>query len=367
MSDVLVLGGGIVGLLSALELTKRDLNVTVIDGGPPPASWAGGGILSPLFAWRHSSFLNRLTHDGVSRYQALVLMLEESGFLDRKEVLHLGGMWVQVAGPELTRAQRWAEAWGMDCHEMESPGSRIGHGAGGLFFPGLGNIRNPRMLKALRAYLAAKGVGFVREYIRRVELLSSGAKLHGEIGQYRSDTVVVAAGYNAAALLAETGVSVPLFPAKGEMLLFQVAPGDVPSVILTEAGYLIPRADGAVLVGSTLRKGDASHYPTVQGRHQLISLAARLSPVLAEKKPSYHWAGVRPGCERDYPYLGLLPGAKGVYVAAGHYRNGLVSAPGSAELLAQLICGESPFTDPEPYSLSSASPSSRSSSSFFNR
>ncbi|HIL23214.1 MAG TPA: FAD-binding oxidoreductase, partial [Alcanivorax sp.] len=70
MSDVLVLGGGIVGLLSALELTKRDLNVTVIDGGPPPASWAGGGILSPLFAWRHSSFLNRLTHDGVSRYQA---------------------------------------------------------------------------------------------------------------------------------------------------------------------------------------------------------------------------------------------------------------------------------------------------------
>lgn len=367
MSDVLILGGGIVGLLSALELTKRDLSVTVIDGGPPPASWAGGGILSPLFAWRHSSFLNQLTHDGVSRYQSLVLMLEERGFLGKEEVLHLGGMWVQVAGQELVLARRWAEEWALDCQEMALSDSKIISGSGGLFFPGLGNIRNPRMLKALRAYLAANGVRFLREHIRRVELLSSGAKLHGEVGQYRSDRVVVAAGYNTASLLAETAVTPPLFPAKGEMLLFQTAPGNIPSVILTEAGYLIPRADGAVLVGSTLRKGDATHYPTVQGRHQLMSLAARLSPVLAEKKPSHHWAGVRPGCERDYPYLGLLPGAKGVYVAAGHYRNGLVSAPASAELLAQLITGEQTFTDPNPYSLSSASPSSRSSSSFFNR
>lgn len=74
MADVLVVGGGIVGLLSALNLSDRGLSVTVIDAGGqrPPASWAGGGILSPLFAWRYPDPMNRLTHDATARYRALV-------------------------------------------------------------------------------------------------------------------------------------------------------------------------------------------------------------------------------------------------------------------------------------------------------
>ncbi|HAB08051.1 MAG TPA: oxidoreductase, partial [Alcanivorax sp.] len=99
MADVLVVGGGIVGLLSALNLSDRGLSVTVIDAGGqrPPASWAGGGILSPLFAWRYPDPMNRLSHDATARYRALVDRLQGKAGL-RASDLHHSGLWVAVDG-----------------------------------------------------------------------------------------------------------------------------------------------------------------------------------------------------------------------------------------------------------------------------
>lgn len=368
MSDVLILGGGIVGLLSALELTQRGRKVTIVDGGSPPASWAGGGILSPLHAWRCSRFLNQLTVDGVARYRRLVDVLECGGYTQVGGLLNQGGMWVQGLEDELDDASRWATSWGVEHAFMSSadiPGKLVRKDLQGIFFPGLGNVRNPGLLKALRAYLCDRGVVMEHANVSAVSSVEKGAHVAAVDGrQWRADQAVICAGFGTAGLLEKMGVSLPLFPAKGEMLLYQLSPGDVSAVMLTDEGYLIPRNDGAVLVGSTLRKGDASHYPTVAGRYALERLAQQLMPGLVETKPCYHWAGVRPGCDRDYPYLGPLPHANGIYVATGHYRNGLVAAPASAELLVQGMCGESPFVDPSPYSVPS---SSRSSSSFLRR
>ncbi|MEP4373215.1 MAG: FAD-dependent oxidoreductase, partial [Alloalcanivorax venustensis] len=166
--------------------------------------------------------------------------------------------------------------------------------------------------------------------------------------------VLRCAGAWTSALLAPLGVRLPLFPAKGEMLLYRLPPGRVPTIVLTDEGYLIPRADGAVLAGSTLNPGDATTHPTVTGRWALQAMAASLLPELASVTPSHHWAGVRPGSDRDWPYLGPVPGTSGVFAAAGLHRNGLVAAPASAELLVRLMCGETPSLDPADYSLSGA-------------
>ncbi|MEQ3637184.1 FAD-dependent oxidoreductase [Alcanivorax sp.] len=371
MSDVLVVGGGIVGLLGALELTRRGRKVTILDAPVPypPASWAGGGILSPLYAWRYSDAMNRLSVDAFSRYQQILDECVAAEIPGCNAVLHGGGLWVKTAGEDAVRAHQWAERWRVPVRAMSAgnlmPGATVG---AGFLFPSLGNIRNPSLLKILRTYLQKLEVRFELAEVNQVLPSVYGGRVVATDGrQWQSDTVVISAGHAAAELLSSMKTGLPLFPAKGEMLLYRMKPDKVPAVMLTERGYMIPRQDGSVLVGSTLRKGDNTTYPTVAGRYQLERLAAGLWPELASSTPAFHWAGVRPGCKRDIPFIGPVPGTHGIFAAVGHYRNGLVSAPASAELLAQLITGEQPFIDPEPYSLSLASPPSRSSSSFFNR
>ncbi|WP_272961742.1 NAD(P)/FAD-dependent oxidoreductase [Alcanivorax jadensis] len=365
MREVVIVGGGIVGLLSAFELTKREIPATVIDqseGGL--ASWAGGGILSPLYAWRYSDAMNRLTFDAMARYRGL--FSELVGRCLEWSDLHQGGLWVHVDTKEMNTVKDWAGKWGVLSETLSGsdllPSFPFSEG---VFFPDLGNVRNPRLLKALRSYLASRGVSFIRDKVVSLLPRQKGAALETQNGLVlNAENVIFCAGVGSSKLLSMLGVSLPMFPVKGEMLLYHLTPSRVPSVMLTQSGYLIPRADGAVLVGSTLIRGDCTTYPTVSGRYQLEAVAANLLPELASRTPAHHWAGVRPGSEVDYPYIGAVPGCNGVFAAAGHYRNGLVSAPATAELLVQMMCGERPNIDPAPYSLS---PGLRSRSSFFNR
>lgn len=361
MADVLIVGGGIIGLLSAFELVKRGRQVTLVDAPArhAPASWAGGGILSPLFHWRRADALNRLALDGPRRYRALMRRLGDAGGL-RDADLHESGLWVAASGDEAARARGWAAAWRQPCVAAPLGAHLPGGGEReGLWFPEVSNIRNPRLLKALRAWLRAHGVKWIKAHAMAVRPAARGGELCLEGGErLKAPAILVSAGAWSPALLKPLGIDVPLFPVKGEMLLYRLTPGRVPAIVLTESGYLIPRADGAVLVGSTLREGDDSSAITVAGRRALETTAAAILPLLAEQRPEHHWAGVRPGCARDWPYMGELPGTRGLFAAVGHYRNGLVAAPASAELMAQLICGEQPFLDPADYSFSgSLSPS----------
>ena len=116
MADVLIVGGGIVGLLSALSHTERGRRVTLVDAPAerPPASWAGGGILAPLFAWRYPAAMNRLTVDGPARYRALVSSLTGYDGL-REDDLCDSGLWVEAPGEECRRALDWARDWGQRC------------------------------------------------------------------------------------------------------------------------------------------------------------------------------------------------------------------------------------------------------------
>ncbi len=360
MDDVLIIGGGIVGSLSALELADRGRRVTLLDvpRRHPPASWAGGGILSPLYHWRYPEPMNRLTLDGPRRYRELVRRLAGNG-LDPSDLCE-SGLWVEADGAEAERGLAWARAHDQRCLaaplSAHLPNGRAGQG---LWFPEIGNIRNPRMLKALHAGLRERGVTWIEARATAVWPGERGGEVRLDNGERRrASTLLISAGAWSPDLLDALGVTVPLFPAKGEMLLYRLAPGQVPSTILTEQGYLIPRADGAVLAGSTLRKDDASTSPTAEGRRTLETMAAGILPMLAARRPDHHWAGVRPGSARDWPWLGEVPGTRGVFAAVGHHRNGLVSAPASAELLAQLMCGESPLLDPADYAFEPSSASS---------
>ena len=121
------------------------------------------------------------------------------------------------------------------------------------------------------------------------------------------------------------------------MLLYKAEPGLINHIILNKKRYLIPRRDGRVLVGSTLENAGFNKLTTDEARQSLKNSALELVPELANYPIEAQWAGLRPGSPRGIPYMGVYPGIENLWVCSGHFRNGLVLAPASAEFMTALV------------------------------
>jgi glycine oxidase len=120
-------------------------------------------------------------------------------------------------------------------------------------------------------------------------------------------------------------------------------------MVLAKGRYAIPRRDGHILIGSTLEHAGFDKAPTENALDSLKASAVELLPALAEAVPVGHWGGLRPGSPEGIPFIGAVPGFEGLWLNCGHYRNGLVLAPASCQLLADLMLGRQPIIDPAPY------------------
>jgi glycine oxidase len=138
-------------------------------------------------------------------------------------------------------------------------------------------------------------------------------------------------------------------PIRGQMLLFKLAPGMLDTILYRKGLYLIPRRDGHVLVGSTLEDAGFDKATDDATRQRLQAAATELLPALAGQAPVQHWAGLRPGSPDNLPVIDRHPDFDNVFVNVGHYRYGVTLAPASAELLVDLMEGNTPALDPAPY------------------
>lgn len=354
---VLVIGGGVIGLLSAYQLADAGLEVQVLEQGNVgrEASWAGGGIVTPLYPWRYSPAVTALAHWSQDFYPRLgERLLAESGI--DPEVYVTGLYWLDLEDED--EALDWAKRAGrpltaVDIQSVHRAVPPLGPGfSHAVYMPGVANVRNPRLLKSLREALLrmpnvtllenAKATGFVREAERIVGVTTVS-------GELRADLVLVAAGAWSGGLLASLGLQLPVKPMKGEMVLFKCAEDFLPSMVLAKGRYAIPRRDGHVLVGSTLEDVGFDKTPTEEALESLRASAVELLPALADAEVVKHWAGLRPGSPEGIPYIGPVPGFEGLWLNCGHFRNGLVLAPASCQLLADLLLGREPIIDPAPY------------------
>lgn len=357
MTDIVIVGGGVIGLLSALQLASAGQRVRLLEAGDAgkEASWAGGGIVSPLYPWRYETAISALADWSQAFYPELGAQLAAQTGID-PEVYQSGLYWLDL--DDEADALSWAQR-----HERElrpvaleqvfaAVPALARRFSRALFMPEVANVRNPRLLKALRAALQQMSNVQLIEQCPVNGFLREGDRICGvqtAKGDMRADQVVVAAGAWSAELLATLGLALPVEPVKGQMILYKCAADFLPSMVLAGGRYAVPRRDGHVLVGSTLEHAGFDKTATAAALESLRESAEGLLPALRDAEVVRHWAGLRPGSPDGIPYIGPVAGLEGLWLNCGHYRNGLVLAPASCRLLADLMLGNEPIIDPMPY------------------
>lgn len=359
--DITIIGGGIMGLLTARECRLAGASVRVIEKGAigQESSWAGGGILLPIYPWRQHQAITDLVIQSLKLYPDLVASIQETTQKDPEFVQ--SGMLI-CKNPDLSDAVNWCEtnkiAYGNPPqvfyeqfqHAFDQP----------LWLPEIHQARNPRLLKAVHANLIDLNVEFITHSeltqlhidSHRVQAIST------RNGDYPVDQLVITTGAWTGTLWQQLFIDHPtvqpdIQPIKGQMLLFDALPDTLTTMILDGAHYLIPRIDGKIIAGSTVEQCGFDKNIDAETLEYLSAFAQQLLPALKHYPIVAHWAGLRPGTEQGIPYIALHPTLENLSINAGHFRNGLTMAPASAQLITDLILKRSPQIAPEPYQFDS--------------
>ncbi len=355
---VVLIGGGIIGLLSAYSLACRGVAVTLLERQAlgRESSWAGGGIVSPLYPWRYSPAVTALARWSQAFYPQLGERLLALTGTD-PEVYVTGLYWLDLEDEPEALAWGQSEQQPLQAVSLASVRQAVpALGPGfqrALYLPEVANVRNPRLVKALAQALRQMPNVDIREHCGVDGFVLEGGRVCGvqsSLGEIRGDRVVVAAGAWSGELLKPLGVALPVEPVKGQMLLYRCAEDFLSHMVLAKGRYAIPRRDGHVLVGSTLEYAGFDKTPTEQALASLQASAQELLPALAAAPLVGHWAGLRPSSPSGVPFIGPVAEYPGLWLNCGHFRNGLVLAPASCQLLADLLLDQAPSLDPGPYS-----------------
>ena len=348
-SDVIVVGGGVIGCTIAYELTRRDATVTLVERGPigREASWASAGIISlpSRLDWRPERIeLGRLS---LARYPSLVAELEERTGI-AIEYRRPGELTIAVveahAALERERAT-WQRAQGFLLEELTPTAARAlepalpPHLLAAWFTPDVGSLSVYRLTQALATAAQQQGatvlpetpVGSIVDRDGRV----TGVRLAER--EMTAPTVVLATGAWTRFFGDALGEPLPTRPIKGQLIAFGNAPVRPSRVVTGHGGYVRPRLDGTTIVAATEEDVGFDKRVTGEGVAWLLDLTRTLCPALLHGELVDSWSGLRPGSDTKEPLIGPVPGYEGLWVAAGHFRTGAKEAPATGELVATSI------------------------------
>ena len=354
--DVLIVGGGVIGLSIARELNRHGIkSITVIDGAEcaAEASWAAGGMLAPQAEADEAGPFFDLCMSSRDLYPSLAEeLLGETGIdveLDRA-----GTLYVAFTGDDSEMVRERYElqrSAGLEVELMDAASVRAAEPNlspdvfEALYFAGDWQVDNRKLCAALRRYCEINGVE-IRENTRVVEVIASGGKAVGvrtDAETLMAAEVVVAAGaWTSSILLGPRPIPVDLEPVLGQMIAFRGPTRIIQRVVYSSDGYIVPRRDGRVLAGSTTEKTGFRRKTTEIAAASIFSMACRIAPALRDLVIEDHWCGLRPRAADGFPVIGRIEGMDGLFIATGHYRNGILLAPITAAIAAESIIRNEP-------------------------
>jgi glycine oxidase len=353
--DVLILGGGVIGLSCAYFLARSGVRVEVVDKGDfgQEASWAGAGVLPPTSVDHSETPYDLLRAHGIAMFPALSKELRERTGIDNGFLVSGGLEFVPAKGDD---NKEWhGDGTRCEClddsalHRLEpalSPNVRQAH-----FLPDMAQLRNPRHVKALLAGCESHQVQLragcpIHAFERdgdRITAVRTG------IGPVAADRFLIAAGAWSDGLLEQFGFQPGIHPVRGQIALLNTGAPRMRRILCKGKRYMVPRPDGRILVGSTEENAGFDKRPTAGAIADLLSFAASLVPSLAGAHLERCWAGLRPGTPDELPVLGPVPGIANLFVAAGHFRSGIMMSPSTALVMKELLLGEPLTLSLEPF------------------
>jgi glycine oxidase len=360
MSDVAVIGAGVVGLSVAYELAGRGLTVRLFDQSQPgqEASWAGAGMLPP------GNPSTELSPEARLRGASHSLWTDWAGGLLDETGIDTGyrrcGSWELRREGRADALDAEVATWRAEGVLVEpvEPGDLPDREAAlapditaAYRLPEFGQVRNPRLLKALLAGCLARGVrihGGTAVY----DFLISGDRVRGvrtAQGDFDAEHVLVSAGAWSGRLLGRMPNPPAVRPLRGQVVLLQQLPLPLTRVINVGLRYIVPRGDGRILVGSTEEAVGFEKRNTAGGVAELLAFATQMVPQLERATIERTWSGLRPQSADGWPYLGRMPGFANLWIATGHFRSGLQLSPITAVSMADLIVGDDPLVDLLPF------------------
>ena len=352
--DVIVIGAGVIGTSIASQLAKAGVKVVVVDrgrvGGQSTGASAGMIQLNPDRSTPPA--LYELQQESARLYPALASELRERTGMD---IGYRAAPLLHVALHEEDEAHlRAHRAWQLD------------HGVGVAWLDGAAALDlEPALNPAVRAALyypndyqllplvfaqalarAAVDLGAVlREGASVDRLLTEGDRVLGvAIGgeTVHAGEVVIAGGAWASSWTETLRTPIPIRPVRGQMLALRTLDSGLRNVVSSNDGYMLTKPDGSTYVGTTVEDVGYDARPTAAGIGGLLARVPRLAPRLADATFYRAWAGLRPGTSDGRPLIGRLPGWDGVTIAAGHFRDGILLAPITGELVTDLLARRRP-------------------------
>jgi len=371
-NDIIIIGAGIIGCAIAYRLAKQGLSVIVIEKGEPgqEASWAAAGMLAPQAEISHSipdtliqlfEASHRLYPDFVSELESQTgtrIPYRSCGSIlaarDYPEAKVLSGLFEKLS----RRGTQIEEITPDRMRDIEPELADTIETA--LLLPNDRHVNNRNLVQSLVAAAEQKGVQFITRSavtgftVEKNRIVS----VHFEDRELSSDLVINCAGCWAGLFAPEKQPGIPVRPVRGQIVCLQVNPQKLRHLIHSSSVYMVPWPDGRTLVGATMENAGYEKINTAWGVQHLLERAMKLVPALQQAQVVDYWAGLRPDTPDNLPILGGTDIAN-YYVATGHFRNGILLAPITAELMAELILNGKTRIPLEPFHLSRFTDQSR--------
>jgi len=365
-ADVVIVGGGVIGLTSAYELATRGASVTVVDRSQlgTEASWAGAGMLPPALLGGIDP-LKKLHRDSIERWSTLTAELIEQTGIDNG-YNNCGALQIRINGSDQITsdiAEYQLQGVPVQRHsrmQLEQQLPLIGPTIqNGYSLPTMCQVRNPHHLRALIAACKTLGVKFIEHQAVQSLTVESGRVVDAVSDNERipGGKFLVAAGAWSSSLfhgmsLENNHNEMAIEPVRGQIALLSFPNPLFQPIIEDGPQYLVPRLDGHVLVGSTSEHVGFEKATTPSGIQSLLDFAHAAVPELQNGELVKTWSGLRPCPKIGRPIIGPIRSVENLFIATGHFRDGLAQSPGTAQLITKLLMEEIPVEDLEPFACS---------------